>query len=129
MTEWDASEYARQSQLQAAMAAEVLALLELEGSERILDVGSGDGKITAQIAARVPRGAVIGVDPSHEMIAFASSHFVSSNRQSNLQFEVADARSLPFRNQFDLIVSFNALHWVPNQDAALRSIRLAMKPD
>ena len=103
-------------------------LLDLEGSERILDVGCGDGKITAEIAARVPRGTVVGVDSSRDMIDFALSHFGPGVRP-NLRFEVADARRLPFTNEFNLVVSFNALHWVPEQDAALRSIRSAMKSD
>jgi len=127
MTEWDAAGYVRQSGLQRAMADEVLALLDLTGSERILDVGCGDGRITAEIAARVPRGSVVGVDRSHDMITFASSHIGSA--QTNIRFEVADAGSLPFRNEFDLVVSFNALHWLPEQDAPLRSMRSAMKPD
>src|SRR5690349_9434415 len=127
MTEWDAAEYARRSSLQEAMAEEALALLNLEGSERVLDVGCGDGKITAQIAARVPNGTVTGVDSSQDMIAFASNHFGPTLR-SNLRFEVADARCLPFREEFDLVVSFNALHWIPDQEAALRSIRSAVKP-
>jgi trans-aconitate 2-methyltransferase len=127
MTEWNAAEYARRSGLQAAMAAEVLALLDLEGSERILDVGCGNGNITAEIAARVPRGAVVGVDPSRDMIDFGSSRFAAI--LPNLRFEVADVRRLPFQEEFDLVVSFNALHWVPEQDAALRSIRSVMKPD
>src|SRR5205823_701256 len=109
MTEWDAAEYARRSSLQEAMAEEALALLHLEGSERVLDVGCGDGKITAQIAARLPRGAVTGVDSSQDMIAFALSHFAPA-LWPNLRFEVADARRLPFREEFDLVVSFNALH-------------------
>src|SRR5262249_30583730 len=128
MTEWNASEYAQRSGLQNAMAAEVLALLDLEGSERVLDIGCGDGKITAEIAARVPRGTVVGVDASRDMIAFASSHFGPTVRP-NLRFEVADARVLPFQNEFNRIVSFNALHWIPEQDAALRSIRSAMTFD
>src|SRR5438046_2352241 len=61
MTEWDAAEYSRRSSLQEAMAQEVLALLDLDGSERILDVGCGDGKITAEIASRASKGAVVGV--------------------------------------------------------------------
>jgi trans-aconitate 2-methyltransferase len=125
MTEWNAAEYARRSALQEAMAAEVLALLDLKGSERVLDVGCGDGKITAEIATRVPEGSVVGVDPSQDMIRFASTHFGPAVRP-NLRFQVADARDLPFKNEFDLVVSFNALHWVPQQDAALRSIRSAM---
>ncbi len=127
MTEWDAKDYARRSGLQEAMAAEVLALLDLKGTERVLDVGCGDGKITAEIASRVPQGSVVGVDPSQDMIAFASSHFAAA-AHPNLRFEVADARDLAFREEFDLVVSFNALHWIPQQDEALRSIRSAMKP-
>ena len=128
MTEWDANEYSRRSGLQEAMAEEVLALLDLEGSERVLDVGCGDGKITAEIATRLPQGTVVGVDASQDMISFASSHFGPAVRP-NLRFQVADARLLPFRNEFNLVVSFNALHWVAEQDAALRSIRSAMVSD
>ena len=62
MTEWDAAGYDRQSRLQEAMAEEVLALLDLEGSERVLDIGCGDGRVTAEIADRVLRGSVVGVD-------------------------------------------------------------------
>ena len=128
MTEWNAAEYARISELQRAMADEVLELLDVEGSEQVLDIGCGQGKVTAEIAACVPRGAVIGIDASQDMIAFAVSHFGPAI-WPNLSFEVADARRLPFREEFDLVVSVNALHWVPEQDAALRSIGSAMKPD
>ena len=128
MTEWNAGEYAKRSRLQEAMANEVLALLDLEGVERVLDVGCGDGKITARIAARMSRGSVLGVDPSHEMIAFASNRFPPTV-EPRLSFEVADARSLRFRDEFDLVVSFNALHWIPDQDAALRSIHSTLKSD
>jgi trans-aconitate 2-methyltransferase len=128
MTEWDASEYARISGLQEAMAEEVLLLLDLKGARRVLDVGCGNGKVTAEIASRVPQGSVLGVDSSADMIAFASSRFGPPLRP-NLRFEIADARRLTFRDQFDLVVSFNALHWIHEQDQALRSIRSAMKFD
>lgn len=128
MTEWDASEYARISGLQEAMAEEVLSLLDLKGTKRVLDVGCGNGKVTAEIASRVPQGAVLGVDSSADMIAFALSRFGPTVRP-NLRFEMADARRLPFRDEFDLVVSLNALHWIHEQDQALRSIRSAMKSD
>lgn len=127
MTDWHASEYHRQSALQQAMAAEQLAQLTLGGSERILDVGCGDGKITAAIAARVPGGSVMGIDPSQDMIAFASSHFAPPDL-ANLRFQVADVRALPYQDEFDLVVSFNALHWVPEQGLALAEIRKALSP-
>jgi trans-aconitate 2-methyltransferase len=127
MTEWDAAGYAKRSALQESMAAEVLALLDLKGSGRILDVGCGDGRISVEIASRVPRGSVIGIDASREMIAFANQH--GAPGRANLRFEVCDARQIPFRGDFDLVVSFNALHWIPEQAEALRAIHAALKSD
>jgi trans-aconitate 2-methyltransferase len=127
MPEWDAVGYSRCSSLQEAMGQQVLALLDLKGSERVLDVGCGDGKITAAIAARVPQGSVLGVDPSRDMIRFAQSHYAIAPTH-NLRFQVGDARSLPFQSEFDLVVSFNALHWIPDQEKALSSIRAALIP-
>src|SRR6476646_4652806 len=111
MTEWHASDYYRQSSLQQTLAEEQLSRLTLNGDEQILDVGCGDGKVTAEISARVPRGSVLGVDPSRDMVTFAANHF-GPPAHDNLRFEVADVRRLPYRSEFDLIISFNALHWV-----------------
>jgi len=126
MTEWDASEYHERSALQKWLAEKSLAGLVLAGSEHVLDVGCGDGTITAEIAEQVPHGSVIGVDPSTAMVAFARRHFVVDF--DNLRFEVGDAARLTYREAFDLAVSFNALHWVPDQEAALRCIHDALHP-
>ncbi len=124
MTEWDAGGYARQSALQQWVADEHLRSLTLAGDERVIDVGCGDGRITAEIADRVPRGSVLGVDPSTQMIAFARAHA----QRTNLDFALGDATRLAYVDAFDLVVSFNALHWVIDQAAALTSIRAALRP-
>jgi len=126
MTEWNASGYNRVSALQKWLADESLTAVELAGSERVLDIGCGDGKITAEIAERLPTGSAVGIDPSERMIEFARAHFVADH--ANLTFEVGDAIRLSYRDAFDLVVSFNALHWVPDQTAALRGIRDALRP-
>jgi trans-aconitate 2-methyltransferase len=125
MTEWNASGYARVAELQEVMAGEVLALLTLNGNEQVLDLGCGNGKVTAEIAARVPEGSVVGVDASDKMIAFAEQNY---GDRPNLRFQTCDIRRLPFHDEFDLIVSFNALHWIPDQENALRALRSAIKP-
>lgn len=127
MTEWNASEYDRLSALQDAMAADVLSVLTLKGNERILDIGCGNGKTTAAIAERVPQGSVLGVDASAEMVAFANEHWTAIH--PNLQFAVADARHLPFLHEFDLVVSFNALHWISDQALPLQGIHRALKSE
>ena len=109
------------------MADEVLAGLQLNGDEQLLDLGCGDGKLSARIAERLPRGAVLGVDASPDMVAYARQQF-GGGRWPNLRFEVADARQLAYDARFDMLVSFNALHWVPQQAEALRGIRRALKP-
>ena len=125
MTEWNAAAYVQRSGLQEAMAAEVLALVHLRGDERVLDIGCGDGRVTALIASRVPQGSVVGVDASREMITFAETHAA----RPNLRFQIANAANLPFQSEFDLIVSCNALHWIPDPDGPLGGIRTAMKPN
>jgi trans-aconitate 2-methyltransferase len=127
MTEWDAAGYSRVAALQAAMAEEVLALLKVKGDERALDLGCGSGRVTAEIAARLVNGSILGVDSSAEMVAFAEKTFPSS-AWPNLRFQRADIRELAFKDEFDLIVSFNALHWIPEQEHALQRVRAAMKP-
>jgi len=126
MTEWNASGYAAISGLQQAMAAEVLALLDLKDARSVLDLGCGNGKITAVIAARIPEGKVVGMDASAEMIAFATEHFGVASFP-NLSFAVSDIRNIDYKDEFDLVVSFNALHWIPEQDEALRAVKAAMK--
>jgi trans-aconitate 2-methyltransferase len=124
---WRGADYARHSSLQAAMADEVLARLRLRGDEQLLDLGCGDGKLSVRIAERLPRGAVLGVDASANMVAYAQQRF-GGGRWPNLRFEVADARHLDFDARFDALVSFNALHWVPQQELALRGMLRALVP-
>jgi len=112
------------------MAEEVLSQLDLRGDERVLDVGCGDGRLSARIADRLADGSVLGVDASADMIAFAAAHYGAGGVEprANLRFELADVRSLHYPAGFDLLASFNALHWVAEQDAALRSIAASLRP-
>jgi trans-aconitate 2-methyltransferase len=126
VTEWDAKRYDEVDSLQKWLADKHLDRLKLEGAERVLDIGCGEGKISAEVAQRLPNGSVLGIDRSTRMISFARSHFPKS-ACPNLAFEVADATALPYRGAFDLVVSFNALHWVHDQNAVLRGIRAALK--
>ena len=91
------------------------------GSEAVLDVGCGDGKITAEFARALPGGYVLGVDSSPEFIAYASRHYPKA-LFSSLQFEVMDARSLHINHRFDLVFSNAAMHWVDDHSAFLRGV-------
>jgi trans-aconitate methyltransferase len=103
-----------------------LAQLSLVGNETVLDIGCGDGRITVELARLVPRGSVVGVDSSPEMIAAARGAHLP--RQPNLSFELMDARELTFESKFDLVFSTSALHWVKDHRAVLKGIWRALKP-
>jgi trans-aconitate 2-methyltransferase len=124
---WNAAEYAANSAVQQSWARELIARLNLRGDERVLDIGCGDGKVTAEIAHAVPRGAVVGIDASAEMIAFARKAF-PGKINSNLRFQICDARKIRFEQKFDLIFSNAALHWVDDHEAILRGAAAALKP-
>jgi trans-aconitate 2-methyltransferase len=126
MTDWSGEDYAKISGLQRAMIEEAKACLALGESDRVLDVGCGDGYLTRAIAHLVPRGYAAGADPSRRMIATA--HAAQAAARSGPWFVMADARLLPFGECFDLVVSFNALHWVPEQAQALGQIAAVLRP-
>lgn len=115
---WDAALYAANSAVQQVWARELIAKLNLRGHEHILDVGCGDGKVTAEIARAVPQGSVTGIDASLEMISFAQKAFPAS-RNPNLEFQVMDAREIRITRTFDLVFSNAALHWVDDHQKFL----------
>lgn len=125
MYQWNASDYARHSQGQARWAQELLSGIELAEDERMLDVGCGDGRITAVLAQRAPRGLTVGVDLSADMIDHARRTFVGVK---NLRFEQADASRLNFAAQFTLVFSNAALHWIRDHRPLLAGIARALQP-
>jgi trans-aconitate methyltransferase len=126
-TRWNAADYAANSAVQQTWARELIARLKLRGDEQVFDVGCGDGKVTAEIAQAVPRGAVTGVDASTEMIAFAQKTF-PPRKNPNLEFHVMDARKIKSTRRFDIVFSNAALHWVDDHEAILRGAASVLKP-
>jgi trans-aconitate 2-methyltransferase len=126
MYHWNPEEYARHSTEQAKWARELITKLNLRGNERVLDIGCGDGKVTAEIASSLPLGSVLGIDSSLDMVSFARDAFMDNF--VNLAFECIDARQMTFLREFDVVFSNAALHWVPDHASVLERIRQSLKP-
>lgn len=121
----DANHYKNHSQLQYSLAKSPLENYNFIGNESVLDVGCGDGKITAEIASKALK--VIGIDKSFAMIDLARKTF-NTKAFPNLSFEVIDATQLPFASAFNLVTSFSCIHWIKVQKAALQAIYKVLKP-
>ncbi len=124
---WDAKEYSQFSSEQEKWARATIEKLKLKQGENVLDIGCGDGRVTAEIAKQVQPGSVIGIDNSQSMVELAGKRF-SSSMFPNLSFKCVDAKELTFDNQFDVVTSNAVLHWVDDHLNVLRGIYKALKP-
>jgi trans-aconitate methyltransferase len=115
--EWSPTDYARHAAFVPALGAGVLARLAPRPGERILDLGCGNGTLTAQIVAS--GATVTGVDASAEMVAAAREH--------GLDARVMDATALTFNSEFDAVFSNAVLHWIPEADAVLAGVFRALR--
>ncbi len=124
---WNAADYARHSAGQQKWALDLLDEIDLAADDVVLDLGCGDGKVTAEIARRVPLGRVLGVDLSADMIRHATETYPPTV-YPNLAFGECDARELTFEGAFSLVFSNAALHWVRDHRPVLQGISRALRP-
>jgi trans-aconitate methyltransferase len=120
---WNTEAYAANGRFVATLASDVVALLNPQPGEHILDLGCGDGALTEQLAAT---GAIVtGVDASSTMLAAARQRTAHG-----LTFEQQDATALPYHQQFDAVFSNAALHWITGlsgQQAMLAGVHRALR--
>src|SRR3954447_24486596 len=116
---WDPQAYARDGAFVHELAGGAVEWLAARPGERILDLGCGDGQLTARLAAAGIE--VRGVDASPAMVAAARANGVAADE--------ASAEKLPYADAFfDAVFSNAALHWVRDQDAMMAQVHRVLKP-
>src|SRR4051794_27110273 len=99
--EWNAERYHHLSSPQQTWGSRVLERLALEGHEQVLDLGCGTGRVTGELAQRVPRGRVVALDRSPAMLATARDWLRARPQAVPLVSLVnGDGAALPFRRAF-----------------------------
>ncbi len=121
--DFDGEAYRRASSHQRAWGLRLVEELNLQGHEHILDLGSGDGQVTAQLAEQVPSGRVLGIDASPGMLATACKL-----ERPNLRFVQMDINAVAFEAEFDVVFSNAALHWVRDHHRLLTAVHRALRP-
>ena len=103
-------------------------LPHLRAGIRLLDAGCGAGAITLGLAEAVAPGEVVGIDLSEESIA-AARKLAAERGATNVKFEVADARGLPFEDgSFDVAFAHALLQHVESPLAVVREMRRVLRP-
>jgi trans-aconitate 2-methyltransferase len=121
--EWDAETYDAVSDPQFEWGMEVLERLELRGDEVAVDAGCGSGRVTAELAERLPDGRVIAVDGSEAMVEKAKERL-----GERTDYLVSDLVDLELAEPIDLVFSTATFHWIGDHDALFRRMRAALKP-
>jgi trans-aconitate 2-methyltransferase len=124
--DWNASAYHRVSAPQTAWGVEVLDRLELSGDETVLDAGCGTGKLTRLLAARLPRGHVVALDASADMLSVAGRELAPF--ASRVELVKAALPEVPLSAPVDAIFSTATLHWVLDHPSVFRAFLAAIRP-
>jgi trans-aconitate methyltransferase len=115
---WDPQRYARNARFVSDLGTAVVELLAAQPGERVLDLGCGDGALTAKLVAM--ECEVVGVDASEAQIRGA--------RELGLDARVMDGEHLTFNNEFDAVFSNAALHWMRRPDDVIAGVKRALRP-
>lgn len=112
---WDPVRYLRFGGERARPFTDLLARVGAADPRVVVDLGCGEGALTASLAQRWPGARVTGVDSSPEMLAAAARHAVPGR----LGFEPGDVRDWAPDAPVDVLVTNAVLHWVPGHEELL----------
>ncbi len=120
--EFDGKKYEKASTHQKEWGRKLIEELNLQGAERVLDLGCGDGALTATLAELLPEGEVVGVDASKGMIDAAQPR-----ARENLRFLLMDINDLGFSEEFDVVFSNATLNWVKDHRRLYANVSRALR--
>jgi len=124
---WDAATYHRVSGPQFEWGQRVLARLVLSGAETVVDAGCGTGRLTALLLERLPRGRVIAVDQSSDMLREAREHLLP-RYAGRVELLHADLAALELEQACDAIFSTATFHWVMDHERLFARLHRALRP-
>lgn len=110
------------------LVKKIVGELRLNGYERILDVGCGNGYVLIEIRKKYKHhGNLYGVDIAPGILKKAISSNIKT--KSRINFSQGDARDLKFSNNyFDIVILKHVLHNIPNYHKAINECRRVLKP-
>ncbi|HLY09927.1 MAG TPA: methyltransferase domain-containing protein [Planctomycetota bacterium] len=115
---WNPDRYEKNARFVSDLGGPVVDLLALKAGERVLDLGCGDGVLSAKLVAAGAR--VVGVD--------TSASFVNAARRLGLDARLISGESLAFAAEFDAVFSNAALHWMKRAEAVIDGVWRALVP-
>jgi SAM-dependent methyltransferase len=96
---------------------------------KLLEIGSGPGRVAVRLARKAPGIMLTGVDISDAMVERAARRAARADLSERVRFEVGDVAALPLSNEeFDGVVSTLSLHHWSDPASGLAEIHRVLKP-
>ncbi len=115
--QWNVNNYARHAGYVPEFGKALIAQFPIRASDRVLDLGCGDGVLTKIIADM--GCSVRGIDSSKEMVDAAKSRGVNAT--------VTDAQYMTFVDEFDVVFSNAAMHWMKQAERVIKNVNRALR--
>ncbi len=120
---WNPSHYNQFQAARSQPAFDLIDLIEPQAAMQVVDLGCGDGRLTATLHERLPNARTLGIDSSPRMLAQAPA-----DPAGRLMFQQGRIEDFAATASYDLVFSNAALHWAPDHEQLLARLVAALRP-
>jgi len=121
---WNPTQYEKFRAEREQPFADLVAMIRRAPRPRIVDLGCGTGRLTRRLHAELQAAETIGIDRSKRMLAAARA----GGETTGLRFELLDIREFEARDEYDIVFSNAAFHWVEDHAALVARLANALRP-
>lgn len=105
-------------------------LMSVQTDDRIIEIGSGTGKLINKMAQKIDKGLIEGVDLSSEMVLVARKRNKNNIAKGRVKILEGDFDNMPYeREKFSKACSVNTLYFLPSPAHTAKKIADILKPD
>lgn len=106
---------------------QTIALMNIQPTDRILDLGCGTGWASRRLARMATAGEVVGLDVADEMLHRAEE---ASSEFNNIRYVWGSAENIPaLDGLFTRVLSVESFYYYADQNKALRELKRVMAPE
>ena len=124
---WNPTQYDKFRREREQPFFDLLALVQPAPDMRVVDLGCGTGKLTRLLHARLQARETVGVDRSARMLESVQAE-AAIDEPAGLRFQVGTIEAFTGRDEYDLILSNAAFHWVEDHEALIMRVAAALRP-